>query len=246
MAFGLLSGTPLSMLFSLLLMQGISLTMFRSLVNQAITRVDPLKFNLNLGNLGNTTTGTSTTQSPPLSPGAMPTPAPIIDPRVLDLITLIRAIQPGLDTQQQHQASAKLTTSVQQPSIIALPMVAAPTPVALQPTAANSALTASGLVASSSAAQIAPPPHIIIVPQLMKASASEKVEAQVLPTDEEEAIEPTEPTTIEPAEEEMPTTEAPKKNKTSKRRKKKKATPSSAKDSTIVFEAVGVHPTTQL
>lgn len=219
--------------------------MFRALVNQAITRVDPLKFNFNLGNIGNAT-GTNT-QSPPINTGAVPTPAPIIDSRVLDLITLIRAIQPGLEA-QQHQTNAKLTSSVHQPSIIALPVATAPvsTPTTLQIAAPNSALTASGLVASSPATQLASPAQIIIVPQLMKTSASEKVEAQVLPTEEENTIETIKPT-IEPTEEEIFTTEKPKK-KVNKQKKKKKSSSQihSDQDTTIVFEAVGVHPTMQL
>lgn len=148
MVFGLMT-SPIRMIFSLLLMQGISLTMFRAFLNQAIQRVDPLKFQFNLGNTnqsGSSTIQSSTSQSPSLSSMPLfqslmqhyqqsqqlqvpPTPAPLVDQRVIDLVQLIRSMQPSLPPPSQQQQSLPIqspSTTVQllpSPTIMSSPII---------------------------------------------------------------------------------------------------------------------------
>lgn len=50
MPFRLFGGGPFQMLFGLLLMQGLSLTMWRAFLNQTIPTLNPLRFSFNVGN----------------------------------------------------------------------------------------------------------------------------------------------------------------------------------------------------
>lgn len=159
--FGLMT-SPIRMIFSLLLMQGISLTMFRAFLNQAIQRVDPLKFQFNLGNTNQTgatiTSGTQPTQSSSLplfqtllqhyqqsqQQQQVPTPAPIVDQKVIDLVQFIRAIQPS----QQQQQSAPLQSTITMPQAPTVQLLPSPTImsspiISLNP---NSLLSAAKLI----------------------------------------------------------------------------------------------------
>lgn len=193
------------MIFSLLLMQGISLAMFRSLVNQAVRRVDPLKFNFALGNTNETSSGTSVSRStllsnllgsPPAStdhnnqavPSQVPTPSPLVDSKLIDLITLIRAVTPPAtaasaangnaaqpaSTANQVSTAQLLSTLMAATPILALPVSQQQQSIQLaqllqQP---SLRLTAAPAPPTVAAAQ----PQIIIVPSSLRASASEKVE----------------------------------------------------------------------
>ncbi|KAH9423532.1 hypothetical protein DERP_003813 [Dermatophagoides pteronyssinus] len=148
MVFGLMT-SPIRMIFSLLLMQGISLTMFRAFLNQAIQRVDPLKFQFNLGNTnqsGSSTIQSSTSQSPSLSSLPLfqslmqhyqqsqqlqvpPTPAPLVDQRVIDLVQLIRSMQPSLPPPSTTTTIIANTISINHPK---LQQTTTQTPPALQ------------------------------------------------------------------------------------------------------------------
>ena len=171
MALGLIS-SPLQMIFSLLLMQGISLTMFRSFLNQAINRADPLRFSLNFGNQNNTTQGSN-------SATTVPTPAPIVDPRMLDLLTLIRALTPansggngagaasgGISGTNSIQAAA---SSSHVSPIMSSPIIALPT-ISASPQPAQQTNLGANV------------PHIIIVTQLMKTAASQPVQSVIEPS----------------------------------------------------------------
>jgi hypothetical protein len=125
MTFGLLAGGPIQMLFSLLLMQGLSLTMFRTFLNQAIPRFDPLRFSVNLGNLRDS--DQTRTSNPSSAPAPAPIPAPVVDPRILPFLTLLQMPQtmvplmPQMITtpQQSIQSSAQPIT----PQVIVIPQL---------------------------------------------------------------------------------------------------------------------------
>jgi hypothetical protein len=125
MTFGLLAGGPIQMLFSLLLMQGLSLTMFRTFLNQAIPRFDPLRFSVNLGNLRDS--DQTRTANPPPAPSPASIPAPVVDPRILPFLTLLQMPQtmvplmPQMITtpQQSIQSSAQPIT----PQVIVIPQL---------------------------------------------------------------------------------------------------------------------------
>lgn len=166
---------PLQMIFSLLLMQGISLTMFRAFLNQAITRSDPMRFSLNLGNTNNASGSSNLING-------VPTPSPIVDPRVMDLLTLIKALTPANGAANQAVASAPPLTQVAAPAhFMSAPLILA---------SSNQANSQQQYIGQPVIAQTAPLvhhvapntqiPQIIIIPSL-KASSSEQVAVKVPP-----------------------------------------------------------------
>lgn len=165
-----LFANPISMIFSLLLMQGLSLTMFRALVNQAISRNDPLKFNLNLGN-NNLTHGLSLlSNSQPV-----PTPAPIVDPRMLELVQLIRAITPTNNGANNNANTNAPTQAAQVASLMSAPIMSAP--ILALPSATTTSVQHQSPPPQSLPASY---PQIIILPQYpLKTSSSTKVETVV-------------------------------------------------------------------
>lgn len=128
---GLLMNSPIRMIFSLLLMQGISLTMFRTLLHQTMRHVDPLRFQLNLGNTNLTSPATGNSQSSSSnnnwsalfsqllqSQTPVPTPAPLIDSKVVDLIHLLRSLQ-IVSTQMNNPSNVQTV-----PAQISAPIIA--------------------------------------------------------------------------------------------------------------------------
>lgn len=164
---------PLQMIFSLLLMQGISLTMFRAFLNQAISRNDPMRFSLNLGNTNNAS-GLSN------SINGVPTPTPIVDPRVMDLLTLIKALTPGTGQTTAAVASAPPVTQVTAPAqVMSAPLILASASQSSQ----QPQYIAQPIIAQTSplVQHVAPSsqiPQIIIIPSL-KTSSSEPIAVKV-------------------------------------------------------------------
>nr|XP_027203926.1 uncharacterized protein LOC113797702 [Dermatophagoides pteronyssinus] len=275
MVFGLMT-SPIRMIFSLLLMQGISLTMFRAFLNQAIQRVDPLKFQFNLGNTnqsGSSTIQSSTSQSPSLSSlplfqslmqhyqqsqqlQAPPTPAPLVDQRVIDLVQLIRSMQPSLPPPSQQQQSLPIqspSTTVQllpSPTIMSSPIISlnpqsllnaaklqqttTQTPPALQIPIPTSNYPGGGII-------MVIPPKIhseTSVSPTYSVSASNHIEKIYHNNriDEDNEIEDGDHHDNEPV---TTTTPKPKSRKQSLKKKKQKR---KANNNMIVFEAVGDLP----
>jgi hypothetical protein len=123
MPFGLLAGGPIQMLFSLLLMQGLSLTMFRTFLNQAIPRFDPLRFSINLGNLRDS----DQTRTPNPLPAPAPIPAPVVDPRILPFLTLLQMPQTMVPSMPQMittpQQSIQPLAQPITPQVIVIPQL---------------------------------------------------------------------------------------------------------------------------
>ncbi|KAH9526642.1 uncharacterized protein LOC124495992 [Dermatophagoides farinae] len=177
MVFGLMT-SPIRMIFSLLLMQGISLTMFRAFLNQAIQRVDPLKFQFNLGNTNLTGgAGTATTTSAPQLPllqtllhqfqlsqqqhQQVPTPAPLVDQRIIDLVQFIRAIQPPQASQSTPtQSSPSMLQSAPTVQLLPSPTIMSSPIISLNP---NGILSAANKLQTQTTTPT-PPPNALQIP----------------------------------------------------------------------------------
>ena len=163
MTLGLLGAGPLQMLFSLLLMQGLSLTMWRTFLQQAIPRFDPMRFQVSIGN-------------DPNKQGATSTPAPNME----NLLPFLNVLAPMILQQQMHrqqnlqQVHSLLVPNSQQsatPQVMSAPL-----------------MTGQTFQIPSNGHQI---PQVIIVPQVVpqqsssKSSASTNFAVQVDPPEKE-------------------------------------------------------------
>lgn len=101
MVLGLLASGPLQMLFSLLLMRGLSLTMLGTFLSQAIPRVDPMRFSMNLGNQ-------ITDQNKPSS-----TSSPLPEQNLLPYLQILAPMLLQQHLQQQQQRQQPMMSSAQ-------------------------------------------------------------------------------------------------------------------------------------
>ena len=155
MVFGFMN--PVNLVLSMLLMQGISLSMFRNIVNQTIRRNDnPLKWSVSFGNVNKTLSSSSpeSERSTESLTTSTPTLSPLVDPRLMDVVNLLRVLG------AQHFASQ----SASQPQSAQLTMPQTHQPLIALPVQASQPVSRS------------PSPQIIIVPQLLKQSPSDNVE----------------------------------------------------------------------
>ena len=257
MALGMLS-SPIAMVISLLLMQGISLSMFRTFLNQALNR-DPLRFSMNFGNNqqqdpNNNSNSRSDNNN---NNNGIPTPAPIVDPRIIELLTLIRTItppsqpaQPSPPSQPSQPLSSTLFHQQHQSVVPIVAVASSPIPSTIH----SSSIT-------NAQRQQLQTPQIIIMPQLMPlihhASASDQVKTvvklksdQIKPNNNETSLSSSrdinddemddgEHEILYPDDDAVDNIQVHKQKKRTKT-KKNKNDHISNKDNLIIFEAVGV------
>lgn len=230
---------PLQMIFSLLLMQGISLTMFRAFLNQAITRSDPMRFSLNLGNTNNASGSSNVING---------VPTPIVDPRVMDLLTLIKALTPanGLSNQPVAPAVAQVAAPAHFMSAPLILASAGQTTQQQQQYIAQPVIAQTAPLVHHVAPNTPQMPQIIIIPSL-KTSPSEQVAVKVPPNTKMPKPE-AKPSESNDDQSEKPDAETSEENnsnfltkKISNKRKRLLTNKKSKQNSVIIFEAVGVN-----
>ncbi|XP_054159768.1 uncharacterized protein LOC128957979 [Oppia nitens] len=147
MTLGLFGPGPLQMLFSVLMMQGLSLTMFRTFLNQAIPRFDPMRFSFKLGN------------DPQLS-STTPTSAPNIDQQ--NLMPIINMLAPIL-LQQHLQRSQNNQMQINDKSSLTQTQVMSPI--------GSYQMPVQSVPIQSSMTNMPPmPQQVIIIPQMQSPS----------------------------------------------------------------------------